>query len=144
MKGWLGQRTPTVAPLAVTMSGTFGDFGSTIVRGPGQNDWASLLAVSFQSLTHSRANSPLATCTMIGLFDGRPLISKIFRTAFESKALPANPYTVSVGRPTTSPARSNAAARCTAASNFSRLSVCRISAIQRSHLYASAGDTQTS
>ena len=43
--------------------------------------------------------------TMRGLSLGRPLAAKMRRMADESRALPARPYTVSVGRPTTPPER---------------------------------------
>ena len=46
MNGWPGQRTPTVAPPAVTMSGISFARGSTSVSGPGQNALANFSAGS--------------------------------------------------------------------------------------------------
>ena len=43
---WSGQRTATVFPPAVTMSGMFGLLGSTIESGPGQKALASFCAAS--------------------------------------------------------------------------------------------------
>ena len=48
MNGWLGQRMPTVAPPAVTMSGISFARGSTSVSGPGQNAFASFSASAGQ------------------------------------------------------------------------------------------------
>jgi hypothetical protein len=91
MKGWSGHRTPTVGPLAVTTSGICGERGRTRVNGPGQNASASLPACGGQSETQRRASSRLATWTMMGLCDGRPLASKMRRTASASQALAARP-----------------------------------------------------
>src|SRR5260370_23119158 len=55
MNGWAGQRTPTVPPLAVTMSGISPDLGRTRVSGPGQKAAASLSAASGQRGTARRA-----------------------------------------------------------------------------------------
>src|SRR6267142_2741730 len=51
MKGWLGQRTPTVGPPAVTRSGISFDRGRTRVNGPGQNVRASFFAMGGQCET---------------------------------------------------------------------------------------------
>jgi hypothetical protein len=61
--------------------------GKTSVSGPGQNDFASLSASSGQFCTQPFAISLPATWTMMGLFAGRPLIWKIFATAWVSAHL---------------------------------------------------------
>jgi hypothetical protein len=104
--------------------------GSTSVSGPGQNAFASLLASAGQLATQRFAMSMLATWTMIGLCAGRPLTWKMRSTARGSSALAASPYTVSVGRATTSPARNSSVARCTAAWNKAGVCVGRTSAIR--------------
>ena len=75
MNGWLGQRTPTVGPPAVTMSGISFARGKTSVSGPGQKARASLSASAGQFATQRFAISTPPTWTMIGLCAGRPLIS---------------------------------------------------------------------
>ena len=75
MKGWLGQRTPTVAPPAVTLSGIFSERGSTSVNGPGQKAAVSLSASNGHSAAQRFARSVLATWMMMGLCAGRPLIA---------------------------------------------------------------------
>src|SRR5665213_252739 len=47
--GWLGTRIATLGKEEVTMSGTRGDLGRTIVRGPGQN-----LSMSFKAFSGTR------------------------------------------------------------------------------------------
>src|SRR2546423_5836235 len=120
---------PTVAPPAVTIGGILADLASTIVSGPGQKARASFVANSGQEEVHSLAISTLETWTMIGLFAGRPLISKILLTAWASKALAARPYTVSVGRATSSPDFSRETACWTAAAKSSGVCVGSITAI---------------
>ena len=61
MNGWLGQRTPTVGPPAVTTPGISFARGSTSVSGPGQNAFASLPARAGQFATQRFAMSMLAT-----------------------------------------------------------------------------------
>ncbi len=61
MNGWLGQRTPTVAPPAVTISGISFARGNTSVNGPGQNALASFSAIRGHSATQCFAISTLAT-----------------------------------------------------------------------------------
>ena len=74
MNGWLGQRMPTVAPPAVTLSGISSARGNTKVSGPGQNALENFPASSGHALTQAFAISLLATWTMMGLCAGRPLI----------------------------------------------------------------------
>ena len=59
--GWAGTRRATVAPPAVTMSGTREFRESTKVSGPGQNCALSLAAASGHSLVNSWAWSRAAT-----------------------------------------------------------------------------------
>jgi hypothetical protein len=67
MKGWLGQRMPTVSPPAVTTSGISCERGNTSVNGPGQNAAPSFSAWLDHLATQRRAMATLATCTMMGL-----------------------------------------------------------------------------
>src|SRR5262249_37172304 len=107
---WLGQRTPTVGPPAVTASGTLGDFGRTIVSGPGQNARASSEASAVQKETTDPAIASPLTWTMSGLVAGGPLGSNTLRTAAGFRASAPSPYTVSVGNATKPPARRRASA----------------------------------
>src|SRR2546422_7298507 len=67
IKGWLGQRTPTVGPPAVTMSGMAFARGRTNVNGPGQNARPNFSATAGHSVTHRLASSRLEMWTIIGL-----------------------------------------------------------------------------
>ena len=89
--GCAGQRTATVSPPAVTMSGTKSALGRTIDNGPGQNTSARRSAALGQADTQLRAISADSTCTMSGLFAGRPLALKTRLTASGESALAANP-----------------------------------------------------
>ena len=73
------------------MSGISFARGNTIVSGPGQNAFANLSATSGHAVTQRFAISAPATCTIIGLCAGRPLISKMRDTAFASSAFAARP-----------------------------------------------------
>ena len=105
-----GRRMPTVSSPAETSSGMQAALGKMMVNGPGQNASASLRALSGTIRASVESCSLSAMCTIRGLSCGRPLARKIFATAAPSKAFAARPYTVSVGMPTTSPARSSAPA----------------------------------
>src|SRR4051812_39279258 len=129
MKGWLGQRTPTVSPPAVTIFGISLARGNTSVNGPGQKARASWSAKGGQALVQRLAIATLLTWTMMGFSAGRPLVSKILDTASASIALAAKPYTVSVGRAIISPARSASAALFTAVSNSAAVCVGKTSAL---------------
>ena len=113
--GWSGMRTATLLSPALVTAGTVGFLGSSNVSGPGQNRSISLCASGVTKHSASAA-SGLATCTISGLSAGRPLISKILRTACASSAFAPRPYTVSVGNATTSPFCSSFAAARIAAS----------------------------
>src|ERR1700678_390189 len=91
INGWLGQRTPTVGPPAVTMGGILSEHGNTMVSGPGQNAAANFPAGPGHSATHRRASSNPATWTMIGFSGGLPLTSNMRPTAAASQALAASP-----------------------------------------------------
>ena len=110
-KGCEGTRNPAPGRPAVTISGISAFFGTIKVNGPGQKRRASASASAGQTSASSRAIPASATCTMTGLLNGRPLTSKIRRTARASRALAPRPYTVSVGNATNPPDRSNPAAR---------------------------------
>jgi hypothetical protein len=69
----------------------FAERGRTSVSGPGQNDSANFEAIDGQRITQRSAISWLATWTIIGLWAGRPLISKIRETAVASSAFAAKP-----------------------------------------------------
>ena len=93
--------------------------------GPGHITRARRDASLGQSRASPRAiDSPL-TCTMSGLWPGRPLTRKTRWTAASLSARAPSPYTVSVGNATSPPARSRSAARATCASTFSSGAGCR-------------------
>ncbi len=105
-----GNRIPTVFnPPDVTI-GIESCLGRMIVSGPGQYAFASACAAGGKSAAMSCTVSRCAMCTMSGLSCGRPFASKIRATASGLRASAARPYTVSVGMPTTSPARSSSPA----------------------------------
>ena len=113
--GCTGKRIPTVFnPPDVTI-GILSCLGRMMVSGPGQNASASFCASGGNSVAISRTMERSAMCTMSGLSCGRPFASKIRLTACGLSASAARPYTVSVGMPTTSPARSSAPASSIAA-----------------------------
>ena len=89
--GWSGHRKATVGPPAVTMSGIRGPRGTTMVTGPGQNRVAIASAAAGQAAASDRAIATSATCTMIGLVEGRPLARKMPATASSSTAAAARP-----------------------------------------------------
>ena len=89
--GWFGMRTPTVSRPAVTISGIDACLGSTSVNGPGHQRRASLSAASGHAVVTRRAISIESTCTISGLVAGRPLASKIRRTASGSNAFAPSP-----------------------------------------------------
>ena len=92
--------------------------GRIRVIGPGQYAWASFLAFSGSSPSISAGISSMQdTWTISGLSPGRPLASKMRRTASPHSALAPRPYTVSVGNPTSPPSRIRRPASCRAASS---------------------------
>ena len=109
-----GRRTPTVSSPARTSPGTSARAAATIVSAPGQKASArsvmrgSERACAVKSWERSARS---AMCTMSGSKVGRPFASKIRATAGASKAFAPRPYTVSVGKATSPPARMIAAAR---------------------------------
>ena len=111
--GWLGKRMPTVESPADTTSGMQARFGRISVIGPGQNASISRHAASGTSVTSAPSWSKEAMCTISGLSAGRPFASKMRCTACALSASAPSPYTVSVGKATTSPARMYAAACAT-------------------------------
>ena len=117
--GCAGERTPTSGRPAVTASGTAAVLGSSSVSGPGQNasiSFATTRPSSPAGTTATRSSiARPSTCTIIGSHAGRCFAAKIFATAAGSSAFAPSPYTVSVGNATVPPARSNSAARATAA-----------------------------
>ena len=104
-------RTATVPRPAVTISGTISRFGKTIVNGPGQN-WLANSKINCRSCAGTEAisssQSRSGKWTIKGSKRGRSFASKIFATAIGLSASAARPYTVSVGKPTLSPARKSA------------------------------------
>ena len=121
--GWLGIRMPTVSRPAQHSAATSGPRGMMMVRGPGQNAAISSWARSGTSLTRPGSMSGPAMWTMRGLSCGRPFATKIFLTASPLRASAAMPYTVSVGRATSSPCRRSSAPRAMPAASAGRSSV---------------------
>ena len=110
-----GTRRPTLSWPPVTMSGTLRARGRISVSGPGQNAAASAIAPSGTARAHSASRVVSYRCTMTGWSAGRPFAAKMRRTAAGSRASAPSPYTVSVGKATSSPARRRSAARAIAA-----------------------------
>ena len=106
----LGKRTATVGKPALTASGTISDLLITKVKGPGQKACINALAFSFKPVVKGSTSLTSAMCKIKGLSLGLPLAAKIFATASLFKPLAPKPYTVSVGKATTSPAWIKAAA----------------------------------
>ena len=104
--GCPGTRSAMVSSPAVVRSATghSGALASTSVRAPGQNASASRRPTSVRRASRDAASMP-ATCTISGLKCGRPLAAKIAATARPLVASAPRPYTVSVGKATSSPAR---------------------------------------
>ena len=105
-----GTRTATVESPAVTIAGTAPALGSTSVSGPGQN-----FPISFSAAFGILEKSFLAlaaehSCNISGSKRGRPFISKMRAQASGFRPSAPRPYTVSVGKATTPPARIRAAA----------------------------------
>ena len=86
-----------------------------MVRGPGQNARMSAAYAGegvYDDVEGRRADSMLCeeTCTMRGLSAGLPFVEKILDDAVASNASAPRPYTVSVGKATTSRSFINLAA----------------------------------
>ena len=86
-----GQRTATVGPPAVTLSGIRGPRGTITVTGPGQRQVVICSAIGGQCAASDRAIAVSATWTISGLLAGRPLAAKIRSTASASRASAASP-----------------------------------------------------
>ena len=89
--------------------------GNTRLSGPGQKRRAAMRARSSNTASLS-ASASSGTWTISGLKCGRPFAAKIRATAVSLVASPPSPYTVSVGKATSSPARMRRAARPIASS----------------------------
>jgi hypothetical protein len=92
--GWALIRTATVSKPAVTISGTIGWRGKTIVKGPGQSRSASVKTNCRSCVERSttRSNQDLSgRWTMSGSKRGRSLASKILATASGLSASAARP-----------------------------------------------------
>ena len=113
-----GKRTATVSKPALTASGTMDDLLTINVSGPGQKCSISFWALAFKPVVSGAIASFCAICKISGLSFGRPLAAKILATAVGFSPSAPRPYTVSVGKETTSPALISAAA-CSIASLFS-------------------------
>ena len=103
--GCAGTRSPTLSWPPVTRSDTRAARGRISVSGPGQNAAASRRAPSGTARAQSAAAPASARWTMTGWSAGRPLAAKMRRTASSLPASAPSPYTVSVGKATSSPAR---------------------------------------
>jgi len=109
--GCAGTRSPTVSCPPVTSSGTPGARRRTNVSGPGQKCRASRCASSDTSRAHRASHEASARWTMSGCDDGRRLTANRRRSAVRFVASAPSPYTVSVGKATSPPARRISAAR---------------------------------
>ena len=112
--GCAGQRRPMLACPPAASSATPSRRARMSVSGPGQKAAISRCARSGTCRAKCPAASLPATCTMRGWLAGRPLTAKMRRTAPAFSASAARPYTVSVGRPSSSPA-ATASAACASA-----------------------------
>src|SRR6266446_6324168 len=121
--GWDGTRAATVSSPPVVMSGTVAARGRTRVRGPGQKRAATSRARRGTRAATLSSAAALARWTINGLPRGRSLASKIRATARPDWASAPSPYTVSVGKATSPPARITSAPRRTPASSASRNTV---------------------
>jgi len=107
---WLGIRKPAVFNPPVATSGMQSAFSNTIVSGPGQKLEAKTLARG--GTNSEKLFSEEKFWIKIGSGAVGPLCftSNTFETAMEFVAIPAIPYTVSVGMQTTPPSNSILAA----------------------------------
>ena len=116
IKSWAnlldGKRTATVSNPALTASGTTLLLLTTSVNGPGQKASISFLALAFKPVVSCSISFLSAMCNISGLSLGRPLAAKILATAVLFRPSAPRPYTVSVGKATTSPAQISFAACC--------------------------------
>ena len=110
--GWEGQRIPTVSSPAVTTSGTMGFRRKIMVRVPASRPppkrrrCPEFLAVPLQVVRRGDVQDQ-------GVVLGPALGLKDMGHRVRSRPLAPRPYTVSVGMPTSPPARRIAAARST-------------------------------
>ena len=100
------------------MSGSSGRRGSTSVSGPGQKRAASAAARGSSATATQSSEAASARCTINGSNAGRSFTSKMRATASGLKASAARPYTVSVGKATSPPRWSTAAASASAIRSF--------------------------
>jgi hypothetical protein len=117
-------RTAREAPPAHTEGAMLFPRGSTTESGPGHRaaTFPRRSATSFGSKDLCRSqyfvtSAGSARCTIRGFEEGRPLTSKIVRTAISLVASAPRPYTVSVGNATSLPARSSRTATSKRASD---------------------------
>lgn len=103
-------RTPIVSRPAVATIGTLDDLGRMTVSGPGKNLSINRRAAGVIRLVRESSCDRSEMCAIRGLSEGRPLATNIFRTASSLKISAPSPYTVSVGKATSSPCRMNRAA----------------------------------
>ena len=105
--GCEGIRTATVDCPAVITEVIWGGAGKSIVRGPGQKARMSAAYAGegvYDVVEGSSVESMILedTCTMRGLSAGLPLVENILEDAVAFNASAPRPYTVSVGKTTTS------------------------------------------
>eukprot|EP00962_Isochrysis_galbana_P052692 scaffold24174_cov127-Isochrysis_galbana.AAC.6 len=116
-RAWEGHRTPTAPVPAESRVGKSAAMGATIVSGPGQKSAASARKRSSASgdgiASSGSASTAVATWTMSGSVLGRPFTSKMRPSAVAFRASAPRPYTVSVGKATSSPPTSSSAASVT-------------------------------
>ena len=111
--GWAGQRSPIEPCPPAAAAAKCNWRGRITVRGPGQK--ACIRARATGGTVLAKCATPSApwpassTWTISGCALGRPLAEKIFATAASLPASAPRPYTVSVGKATSSPACSAAA-----------------------------------
>ena len=108
--GWAGQRRPIESCPPAAAPATPARRGKIRVSGPGQKACIKAWAKAGISLAKCAAAAASSTCTISGCSAGRPLAEKIRATAAGFWASAASPYTVSVGRPSSPPARRVSAA----------------------------------
>ena len=91
VSGWAGTRSPTEARPPVISSSTRPERGSRTVSGPGHASATRVRAPAGTSLVQSSSAAASARWTISGCAAGRPLTSKIRRTAVGFVASAASP-----------------------------------------------------
>ena len=107
---WLGIRKPAVFNPPVATSGMQSAFSNTIVSGPGQKLEAKTLAKGGTNSEKLFSEEKSWIKIGSGVVGSLCFTSNTFETAMEFVAIPAIPYTVSVGMQTTPPSNSILAA----------------------------------